>query len=174
MSVITHQIPSLIIRPLSAADSLQELTTLLHSAYRQLANLGLNYMAVNQSVAVTAERVAQGLCLIASEDTRLRGTILFRNPQQTHGCGWYDRPEVASIAQFAVDPTLQAQGLGRQLLQAAEAQARLSGATELALDTAEPATRLVNWYTRLGYRFTEHVQWSHTNYRSVILSKALV
>ena len=163
-----------VIRPLTAADSLQELTTLLHDAYRQLADLGLNYMAVDQSVAVTAERVAQGLCLVASEDARLRGTILFRNAQQTHGCGWYDRPEVASIAQFAVDPTLQAQGLGRQLLQAAEAQARLSGAEELALDTAEPATHLVNWYTRLGYRFTEHVQWSHTNYRSVILSKALV
>ena len=26
---------------------------------------------------------------------------------------------------------------------------------------------------RLGYRFIEYAQWSHTNYRSVVLSKAL-
>ena len=35
------------------------------------------------------------------------------------------------------------------------------------------ATHLVGWYTRLGYRFIEHTQWSHTNYRSVVLSKPM-
>ncbi|WP_246665056.1 GNAT family N-acetyltransferase [Neorhizobium sp. P12A] len=63
--------------------------------------------------------------------------------------------------------------MGRQLLRKADELAIASGAAELALDTAEPATHLVEWYTRLGYRFIEHAQWSHTNYRSVILSKRL-
>ncbi|MBW1796697.1 MAG: GNAT family N-acetyltransferase, partial [Deltaproteobacteria bacterium] len=45
------------------------------------------------------------------------------------------------------------------------------GASELALDTAEQATHLINWYERLGYRFIEYVDWDVTNYRSVIMSK---
>jgi hypothetical protein len=38
------------IRPLEEADSLGELTSLLHRAYAQLSDLGLNYTAVDQSV----------------------------------------------------------------------------------------------------------------------------
>jgi len=92
-------------------------------------------------------------------------------PPRTKGSPWYDRPEVASFGQFAVDPRLQNNGLGRRLIAHVEAQAATSGARELALDTAEPALHLVEWYTRLGYRFIEHAQWQHTNYLSVLLSK---
>lgn len=162
-----------VIRLLQATDSMRELTTLLHNAYGRLARMGLRYMATHQSEDVTRERVNQGTCLVAELEGRICGTILFRNAAQTTGCGWYDRPEVASLAQFAVDPAMQAHGLGLRLIQATEELARDSGAREIALDTAEPATHLVDWYGRLGYRFVEHTQWSHTNYRSVIMSKAL-
>jgi predicted N-acetyltransferase YhbS len=162
-----------VIRLLQAADSMTELTALLHSAYGRLARMGLRYMATHQSEDVTRERVNQGTCLVAEMDGKICGTILFRNAAQTTGCGWYDRTEVASLAQFAVDPALQAHGIGLRLMLATEQLARDSGAQEIALDTAEPATHLVGWYGRLGYRFVEHAQWSHTNYRSVIMSKVL-
>lgn len=162
-----------VIRPLLQTDSIADLTDLLHRAYRRLSDTGLRYMATHQSEEVTRERISKGTCLVALEDGRICGTILFRNPQQTSGSAWYDRPDVASLAQFAVDPDLQAKGIGLRLLMQVEAMARGAGAREIALDTAEPATHLVAWYTRLGYRFVEHAQWSHTNYRSVILSKAL-
>lgn len=161
------------VRRLEPSDSLTDLTTLLHSAYRRLAHMGLRYMATHQSEAVTRERVESGTCLVAIADGRIIGTILFKHPEQTVGCPWYDRPEVASLGQFAVDPKIQAQGIGLRLMREVERLATTSGAQELALDTAEPATHLVEWYTRLGYRFIEHAQWSHTNYRSVILSKPL-
>lgn len=161
------------VRRLEPSDSLSDLTTLLHAAYRRLARMGLRYMATHQSEAVTRERVESSTCLVAVVDGRIVGTILFKCPDQTVGCPWYDRPEVASLGQFAVDPQIQAQGIGLRLLREVERLAEESGAEELALDTAEPATHLVEWYTRLGYRFIEHAQWSHTNYRSVILSKPL-
>ena len=56
----------------------------------------------------------------------------------------------------------------------AETCAERDGAAELALDTAEPARHLIDWYTRLGYRFIEYAQWDVTNYRSVVMSKRLV
>ena len=163
----------ILVRLLEPSDSLSDLTTLLHTAYRRLARMQLRYMATHQSEAVTRERVESGTCLVAVSNKRIVGTILFKRPEQTVGCSWYDRPEVASLGQFAVDPQIQAQGIGLRLLREVERLAKTSGARELALDTAEPATHLVEWYTRLGYRFIEHAQWSHTNYRSVILSKPL-
>jgi hypothetical protein len=42
---------------------------------------------------------------------------------------------------------------------------------ELAMDTAEQATHLVELYTRLGYRHVGWVQWPGKVYRSVVLSK---
>ncbi|MEO9901587.1 MULTISPECIES: GNAT family N-acetyltransferase [Alphaproteobacteria] len=162
------------VRPFAETDSISELTKLLHRAYGSLADMGLRYRATHQDDDVTRQRVAEGNCFVAVVDGIIKGTIVFKKAVQTKGCPWYDRPGVASIGQFAVEPTLQANGLGRRLMTVAEKQAAASGAVEIALDTAEPATHLVDWYTRLGYRFIEHTQWEHTNYRSVIMSKPVV
>lgn len=163
----------IIIRPLAPSDSITGLTALLHRAYAPLAAMGLRYWATHQSEDDTRHRISQGTCLVAVADNAICGTILFKDAGQTRGCPWYDQADIASIAQFAVEPSLQSKGLGGQLMARAEGLAIATGARELALDTAEPATHLVAWYTRLGYRFIEHAQWQHTNYRSVVLSKRL-
>lgn len=159
------------VRPLSPADSIRELTRLLHRAYARLAAMGLRYMATHQSVEVTQERTGQGECYIAVADGALVGTIMFKPADRTSGSPWLDRPEVASLGQFAVAPEVQALGLGARLMGLVEARAAETGAAEIALDTAEPAAHLVAWYGRRGYRLIEHAQWGHTNYRSVIMSK---
>jgi predicted N-acetyltransferase YhbS len=161
------------IRPWQRTDSAAELTELLHRAYARLAGMGLRFWATHQSAEATEKRIAEGECFVAVADGVICGTIVFRAAAATKGSPWYDRPEVASFAQFAVEPGLQSNGLGRRLIAHVEAHAAASGARELALDTAEPALHLVEWYTRLGYRFIEHAQWQHTNYRSVVLSKTL-
>ena len=164
---------TILIRPVEPLDSISDLTALLHRAYARLANQGLRYMATHQSDDVTRARAQKGECFVAVADGAICGTIVFIDAGRTKGCPWYDRADVASLGQFAVEPNLQAQGLGRRLMALVEARAAETGALEIALDTAEPATHLVDWYGRLGYRFIEHAQWSHTNYRSVIMSKAL-
>jgi GNAT superfamily N-acetyltransferase len=78
---------------------------------------------------------------------------------------------VAAVHQFAVHPEHQGSGIGRMLLQRAERWAKDSGFMELAMDTAEQATHLVELYTRLGYRHVGWVQWPGKVYRSVVLSK---
>lgn len=161
------------IRPWLKTDSATELTELLHRAYARLAAMNLRFWATHQSAEVTEKRIASGECFVAVADGAICGTILFRDASRTNGSPWYNRPDVASFGQFAVEPGLQSRGLGRRLVAHVEDRAAASGAGELALDTAEPAVHLVEWYTRLGYRFIEHAQWQHTNYRSVLLSKTL-
>jgi hypothetical protein len=59
------------------------------------------------------------------------------------------------------------------VLDFAETRASALGARESALDTAESATHLIEFYTARGYRHVGDVQWENTNYRSVVLSKVL-
>lgn len=173
MSAQPASCDSITIRPLLPADSLVELTELLHRAYARLAQMGLRYKATHQSVEVTRSRVEQGECFVALADGVMCGTIVFKNAERTSGSPWYGRPDVASFGQFGVEPSLQARGIGRRLIVLVEECAVASGAKEIALDTAESAYHLIDWYTRLGYRHIEYADWGHTNYRSVIMSKSL-
>ena len=93
------------IRPLAASDSITELTDLLHRAYAPLAAMGLRYSG--QPTSPRTPRAcgsSQGTCLVAVMDHTICGTILFKDAGQTRGCPWYDQDDIASIAQFAVDP----------------------------------------------------------------------
>lgn len=161
------------IRPLKSTDSLSELTALLHRAYARLGQMGLNYTAVDQSEAITAERLGEGHALVAEQAGQLVGTLVVTPPAPHSDCAYFQRAGVASFHQFAVDPALQGQGLGRALIAAAEAWARTQGYTEMALDTAEQAQHLIDLYSRQGYHFVEFVQWPGKSYRSVVMAKVL-
>jgi GNAT superfamily N-acetyltransferase len=166
-------VPGLVIRPLAPTDSLGELTDLLHRAYAQLRTQGLHYVASHQDEATTRRRVARGECYVGERSGRLVATVTFKPTSLTAGCDWYDRPEVASFRQLAVDPELHRNGIGSALVALAEQRAGETGATEISLDTSEKADSLIGWYLRRGYRFVGQVSWPMVNYRSVILSKSL-
>ena len=161
------------IRRLNESDSLTELTALLHRAYARLAAMGLNYTAVDQSEQVTAQRIQGGICFVAEQADRLIGTLVLTEPNPQSFCAYFQRPQTPSVHQFAVDPQAQDSGLGKSLLQAAEAWALSQGFSELALDTAEPATHLIALYRKWGYEIVDHVQWPEKTYCSVVMSKQL-
>jgi GNAT superfamily N-acetyltransferase len=161
------------LRLLTPADNVAELTDLLHRAYGALAARGMKYLASHQDQEVTRRRISRGECWLAEADGQIIATVTLRDAAHTKGSPWYDRPEVASFGQFAVDPLWQGRGVGSMLMRWVEERAREKGVVELAADTAEHAEDLIRFYTKRGYRFIEHVRWDVVNYRSVILSKTL-
>ena len=163
----------IVIRRLSFSDSLEDLTALLHRFYKFLADLGFRYVATYQDMEMTKRRVNKGDTFVAECQGHIVGVITLRRMDSTSGSPWYDRDGVASFGQFAVDPEFQGGGIGAALLNTVEQAARTGKVRELALDTAEGAKHLRSFYERRGYRFIEFVDWSVTNYRSVILSKTL-
>lgn len=164
---------SVVIRLLRTEDSLVEMTWLLNLAYRSLAQMGLNYTASYQDVATTAERIEDAETYVADLKGRIVGTITLYAGDPDLTCAWYARPDVAHFGQFAVLPELQGQGIGSALIAVVEDRARALGKAELALDTAEPATHLVDLYKKRGYRTVSVIQWNGKSYRSLVLSKAL-
>jgi GNAT superfamily N-acetyltransferase len=135
--------------------------------------MGLRYLATHQSVEITRDRIAKGTCFVAELDSRIIGTVTYYGPETVTRIPWMDEDRVAWFGQFGVEPHLQGQGIGSRLVDHVEAFAGAHDVDQLALDTAEPATHLIEWYERLGYEFVEYVNWEETNYRSVIMRKRL-
>lgn len=164
---------SIIIRAIADSDSIAELTELLHRAYRRLGDMGLRYFATHQTEEQTLSRVRSGRCFVAERDGRVVGTITMYRKREMEQPTWYRRDGVAYFGQFGVEPELQGTGIGNLLLAHVERVAQDEGIEELALDTAEPATHLIEYYSRHGYRPVDTVQWRDVNYRSVVMSKTL-
>ena len=164
----------MILRLLEPTDSLCDLTELIHGAYKELGDQGWNMTGVDQGVDVTRERIEEAECWVAIDTTRIVGTILVRPPNGTGNCPEFSKAGVAVINQLAVEPSLQGTGVGQSLIAQAERRAKEMGATEIALDTPEPAEFLVTWYQNQGYKVMGAVQWPGKSYRSAILAKSLL
>jgi GNAT superfamily N-acetyltransferase len=168
-----------VLRTLAAGDSLESLTALLHRAYAPLAAMGLNFTAVDQPVAHTARRIADGHCIVAERDGVVVGSVVVEGAWDAHRmpgarrCPWYLRRDVAHLHQLGVEPSAQGLGIGRALVAACEQWARERGYRAIALDTAAPAAHLRAWYARLGYADVDEVQWEGKTYRTVIMVKPL-
>lgn len=154
-------------------DDIEELTELVHRAYKQLADMGLNYTAVDQDSTVTRHRIQGGHCLIAESIGSIVGTVTYYAPGLKASCERYARDGVGVIGQFGVLPEYQGSGIGGRLLATVEDMAKQNGCQELALDTAEPAVHLHRYYGKRGYRHVDYANWGGKTYRSVIMSKTL-
>ncbi len=161
----------IIIRQFIHSDPVSDITNLLHSSYKQLADLGFRYLATHQDDSETKRRLNAGTSFIALSKEKIIATVSLYYSSNEHNAEWYKRKEVAHFGQFAVAAEYQEQGLGSFMMDIIERKAKELGAAELALDTAEGAAHLISYYEKRGYRFIEYVHWSVTNYRSVIMSK---
>jgi len=162
------------IRKLRDEDSLDALTALLHRSYAELGAKGFRYKAVDQSVEVTRRRIAGRECYVVVHGGELVGTAVLSPPELPAAHHeFYNRTDVSLLSQLAIEPRFQRRGWGSQLMSHLEARAQALGAAQIAVDTSEGATHLIELYERRGYRFVCHAQWSHANFRSVILSKRL-
>ena len=83
----------------------------------------------------------------------------------------YPRPDHMYVENVAVDPGAQGRGLGRALLDFAEAEAARRGLRRMALVTHEAMTENLAIYTRLGY--VEVERRAEDGYRRIHLEKRL-
>lgn len=163
----------IVIRELAPSDSFEELTALLHRSYKKLSDMGLRYLATHQPTETTKNRANDGTCYVVELENRIIATVTYYNAKQTDGTPWYDKENVCSFGQFAVAPEYQGMGIGKLLLDLVESKAREENVKHIALDTAEGAQHLIDYYEKRGYKFIEYAQWEETNYRSVIMSLEL-
>jgi len=166
----------LVVRPLRESDDLVALThDVIRAGYASQAARGLRYWATHQSPEDTATRFAAGHGLVAEAAGRIVGTITTRPPHPASEVVFYRDPKVWTLCQFAVAPAFKGQGIGRALHDAAIALAREHGAAAMMIDTAAPATELIEMYRRWGYVEVGTYDWRpKTNYLSVLMRRDLL
>ena len=65
------------------------------------------------------------------------------------------------LGMFAVNPLLQNSGIGKQLLEAAEAYAQHLHCTSIYMSVISVREELINWYKRYGYEETGERKFFH-------------
>lgn len=141
------------------------LRKLLNLAYQELGDRGWNYTAVDQDENKTRERMQEGKAFVLILDRRLIATILYFKKN------YFTQKNTAYVGQFAVLPEFKRQGLGTRLMNHCEDLARQENLDGLQLDTAQPATHLVQLYLKRGYRIVGEMQWEGKTYKSYIFEK---
>src|SRR5438477_6824714 len=108
-----------------------------------------------------ARLIADGMVSVLEDEDRTIAAIIVLVPQPDH----------LLLDNIAVQPDRQGQGLGRQLIAFAEAEARRLGFMELRLYTHETMTENIALYTRLG--FAETGRGHDAGYDRVFMTKPL-
>lgn len=137
--------------------SWEEITELLHAAYREHAERGLEYVACCQSVEETVARVAGGICFVALLDGKLVGTATL-----------HIKRKKAELTQIGIHPYLKKKGIGNRLLDTVINTAEKAGCDMIRCNTAEKALDIVYWYLRNGWRKIGLTSHRTTNYYSIV------
>ena len=135
---ITHQDKKLILRQACDTD-VPALRKLINESYKELSDKGWNYTATFQDEEKTRERIQKGKAFVLVEHKIIIATILY------YADNHYTGNNTAYIGQFAVQPEFKKQGLGSLLMDYCESLAVTEKYHGIQLDTASPATHLVNW-----------------------------
>jgi len=162
------------VRQVAESDDLAALTMLIRAAYAPHASRGLRYWATHQSVEDTAKRLARGVAFVGEFAGELVATITLSKPDPESKVPLLRDPGTWSFGQFAVAPSHKGKGFGKRIHEVALQHAAREGCRVMALHTAEPASDLISMYGSWGYARVGTCDWRpHTNYLSVLMSKAL-
>lgn len=163
------------LRPFEPADA-PALTALLHRAYAELGAKGLNFTAVDQSEETTLRRAGTGGSWLLVAGTEIAATLTMTLPPH-EPLRLLSRtaasPARAWLNQMAVDPARRGEGLASRLWKVGRSWARDAGASHVGVDTAVPATHLVDLYAAWGFAPRETIQWPGKTYRSAVMELPL-
>ena len=163
---IDHNNKLYMFRQATNADVAQ-VRTLVNEAYKELADMGLNYTATYQDDTETSERMAQGRTFVLVSGKDIVGTIIYYQKN------YFTEKRSAYLGQFAITPDLKRQGLGSIIMDFCEQLANDEKYEAIQLDTAKPAAHLVEWYKRRGYKIVGEKHWEGKTYDSYIFEKTL-
>ncbi|MGE4133491.1 MAG: GNAT family N-acetyltransferase [Bdellovibrionales bacterium] len=152
---------------LARDEDVPAIRRLVNAAYKELADMGLNYTATYQDEDTTRERMSRGRTFVVERDGEIIGTVLLTTRNL------FTHRRTAYVSQLAIKPELKKLGLGRVLMDHCEELARAEGFEGVQLDTAQPAVHLVNWYHRRGYTVVGETHWEGKTYDSFVFEKPL-
>jgi ribosomal protein S18 acetylase RimI-like enzyme len=140
--------------PATSAD-IPDIVALMNAAYRGIGgDAGWTH-----EIGVVGGTRTDASTIAAMLATETGVILLMRDAADltSLGCVWLEPTADTAVwylAMLTVDPRRQAQGLGRRLLEGAEAYARAAGAQRITMTVVWLRDSLIAWYERRGYHRT--------------------
>jgi GNAT superfamily N-acetyltransferase len=160
-----------VLREFATADA-AALTAMLHRSFAELGRSGLNFTAVDQDVDDTLRHAEGATTWLVLDGDTIAATATMRTPPEQELLELSRAsalPNRAWLNRLAVDPDYRGLGLASRLWELCRDWARAAGATHVGLDTAAPATHLVELYSHWGFRHEEYIHWPGKTYDSTIM-----
>lgn len=90
--------------------------------------------------------------------------LKYTQDHQITGCVYLEKQDsVLYLGMLSVNPEIQAQGIGKKLLQAAEEHARKNHCNSIEMTVISVRHELIAWYERNGYQKTSQTKPFHTD-----------
>jgi ribosomal protein S18 acetylase RimI-like enzyme len=142
------------ITPTTLTD-VPELVTLINSAYRgETSKKGWT----TEANLIDGQRIDVDSLTAQISDPEAVILKNTNNEGQITGCVYLQkRGDKLYLGMLTVSPALQTNGLGKQLLQAAEVYAQNIHISAIIMTVITTRTELINWYERRGYSKTGEV-----------------
>jgi GNAT superfamily N-acetyltransferase len=145
-----------------------EITDLLHAAFSERKEKGLDYLATNQSVETTISRVGDGICLVALLDDNLVGTATLQiRDVQKNNKKWFYENKYGYLKQLAVHPDYKRKGIGQLLYDERIRLCYEFNVDAVFFDTSTKAKSMHKWHKRMGAQKVEFISHPMTNYYSI-------
>jgi len=152
-----NQKNSLLFRKAQASDA-SAIAELVNSAYRgessyqgwtTEADFLRGQRTDSEIIAEQIRKPSQWVLLCERDEGRLMGSVHLEKVDE----------ELCYFGMFAVEPTLQSKGIGKQLIAEAENFARQElGCSVMEMTVITIRKELIAWYERRGYQFTGEIR----------------
>ena len=143
----------------AAATDAEAIRDVVHAAYRHyIARIG---KPPGPTLDDYSRRIADEQAWVLEDDGRIAGILVLA-----------EGPQGLPLDNIAVLPDCQGRGIGRRLIEFAEAEARRRGSLEIHLYTHALMTENIALYRRVGFVETHRV--SEKGYDRVYMTKRLV
>lgn len=142
--------PAPLLLPATLAD-VPALVALINHAYRGPA---APQAWTTETHLLEGPRISEGhvLDMVAATGTTQAALLTYTTGGQLRGCVYLEpKGHQLYLGTLAVAPAAQAQGVGRQLLAAADAYAQQHGCTAIKITVLSARPELLAWYERHGY-----------------------
>src|SRR5882762_11001694 len=137
----SHEVDGMKIRKATASDA-DEIARIINAAF-EIEREFRRGERTSPSEVLTSMSRNHEIFLVAEEGDRLTGAVEVR----VDGDAGY-------FGMLAVDASVRRGGIGRALVEAAEAHCRRAGCSVMTMSTGENRTELIPYYEKMGYRVT--------------------
>lgn len=155
-------VTDLAIRRATAGDA-ADLGAVYRSAYRENRELGFPAKAGSATAEEVAGWIREHTVLVGTVDDEVVAGVRLEETD----------PGRVKLSRLGVHEDWKGEGIGRRLVDRAEALARDRGADVLRLTTPEDHPFLPDWYRRRGYEDAGEYPLDYREYDEVILEKSL-